>query len=189
MRYVLTLAFLMLLGARAVLAQPVTAEVDTETSVISYTGSAVLHGFTGVSRRVTGTLMVDMAQPERSTVNLSVPVESFDSGNRRRDADMLDAVDVDEYPNVQFVSTQVTPAGEGVWKVRGDLTFHGKTRSIEVPVQVSTNGGTFEGTGQFEISLADYSVRRPKLLLVPIGDVIHLEFAIHAPLRSSTSAR
>lgn len=182
MRYALPVVFLVLVGVRAAAAQSVTTRIDTESSVIAYTGRSVLHGFTGVSHGVTGSLIIDMANPHDSRIEIVAPVQSFDSGNRNRDSDMLDAVDVNDYPDVRFVSTQVAPAGEGIWNVKGTLTFHGVTRPIEVPVQVAAHEGAFEAQGHFEVSLTEYGVRRPRLMLIPISDVIEVEFTIRAPL-------
>lgn len=41
-------------------AQRVSAAVDSTASVIDYTGSAVMHSWTGTSREVAGTLALDV---------------------------------------------------------------------------------------------------------------------------------
>jgi polyisoprenoid-binding protein YceI len=42
---------------------------------------------------------------------------------------VADVLHADQYPEIVFASTQVTPEGEG-YRVTGDLTLHGRTRSI-----------------------------------------------------------
>lgn len=187
MRSTICLTALWGLSLLPIVAQPVSTKIDAENSVISYTGSAVLHDFTGVSHRLSGPLVVDLAQPQNSRIEITVPVESFDSGNGNRDSNMLDAVNVDYYPDVHFVSTTITPGAAGTWNVQGTLTFHGKSRPVQVPVRVANNGGTFEGQGEFDVALSDYEVKRPRLMMVPIDDVIHVAFTVRAPLTASAT--
>lgn len=188
MRYTMIAVGLLWAGTlQTLFAQPIATQVDTKNSELSYTGSSFLHDFTGVSRQVTGTLAVDLAQPGRSRIELVVPVESFGSGNSSRDSNMLETVEVDKYPDVRFVSTQVTPGGQGVWTVKGNLTFHGQTHDVEVPVHVAARGNTFEAQGSFGVSLTRYKVRRPKLMMKAIEDEITIEFTVRAPLSANAS--
>ena len=181
-------------------AQPITVAVDSTESVLQYHGHHPLHGWTGTSRSVHGTLRLDLsdpADPARSAVTIRVPVASFDSGNSNRDANMLDAVEADRYPDVLFESTAIsvqrwerTASGyEGSWTVGGNLTFHGQTHPVTIPVTVRIEGNRFEATGAFSIALSQFKVRRPKLLLWSIRDTIDLEGTIRATLPDSAVSR
>jgi polyisoprenoid-binding protein YceI len=68
-----------------------------------------------------------------------------------------------KYPEITFKSTAVTgrPAGPGTFvvKIKGDLTLHGVTRSIEIPATVSVDGNTLRATGAFEIDRKDFNVK------------------------------
>ncbi|ARA94130.1 hypothetical protein AWN76_013855 [Rhodothermaceae bacterium RA] len=172
------------------LAQPVSVPVDTGQSTLAYTGHHRLHDWTGVSRAVTGALVLDLDDPARSRVEIEVPVESFDSGNGNRDSNMLDVVEADRYPTVRFVSERITAESwettdqgrQGTWQVEGLLTFHGQTHPLTIPVEVTVSGATFEARSVFEVSLDAYDVDRPKLLLMPIRPTIDLEATIRASL-------
>ncbi|MFO7312676.1 YceI family protein [Rhodothermus marinus] len=181
-------------------AQPITVAVDSTESILQYHGHHPLHGWTGTSRSVHGTLRLDLsdpADPARSVVTIRVPVASFDSGNSNRDANMLDAVEADRYPDVLFESTAIsvqrwerTASGyEGSWTVGGNLTFHGQTHPVTIPVTVRIEGNCFEATGAFSIALSQFEVRRPKLLLWSIRDTIDLEGTIRATLPDSAVSR
>lgn len=181
-------------------AQPITVAVDSTESILQYHGHHPLHGWTGTSRSVHGTLRLDLsdpADPARSAVTIRVPVASFDSGNSNRDANMLDAVEADRYPDVLFESTAIsvqrwerTASGyEGSWTVGGNLTFHGQTHPVTIPVTVRIEGNRFEATGAFSIALSQFKVRRPKLLLWSIRDTIDLEGTIRATLPDSAVSR
>jgi polyisoprenoid-binding protein YceI len=182
------LALLLILTSVVAIAQPVQFTIDTQRSTLSYTGDHRMHGWTGVSNAVNGTLLIDLEQPASSRIEIVVPVESFDSGNSNRDSNMLDTVESDKYPDVQFVSEEIvvdqwdktTDGYSGTWRVKGQLTFHGQTQPVEIPVIVKGGNGSFEATGEFNISLKAFGVRRPKLLLMPISDEILLAGEIYA---------
>lgn len=156
-----------------------TVPVDTETSQISYKGSHFVHSWTGVSNEVTGSLTLDLAEPANSQIEIVAPVESFDSGNGGRDRKMAELVETEVNPNVRFVSNSIEAeqwdGTAGRWIARGDLTFHGLTFPAEIPVDVQVEDGQFVATGSFEISLDQYEVERPKLLLAKIRDTIELD--------------
>lgn len=193
MRLVLPL-LLWLFCVPPVPAQTGSTSVDTQSSVLSYTGSAPLHDFTGVSHSVEGTLDLNLLDPSKSQITISVPVGSFDSGNSNRDSNMLDAVEVDRHPEVRFVSESIQPdswaaeAQQGRWIVSGNLTFHGRTHLIEVPVDVAVNDETFQAKGTFDVSLTRFDVERPRILLMPIGDTLRMKFTIQAAMDSTRTA-
>ncbi|MDQ7041536.1 MAG: YceI family protein [Rhodothermus sp.] len=190
-------ATLLLLGLLALSnrlnAQSITVPIDSTESILQYRGHHPLHGWTGTSRSVHGTLQLDLDDPARSAVTIRVPVASFDSGNSNRDSNMLDAVEADRYPDVLFESTSITvqrwertaSGYEGSWMVEGHLTFHGQTRPVTIPVTVRIEGNRFEATGAFSIALSQFKVRRPKLLLWSIRDTIDLKGTFRATLPDS----
>ena len=177
-------------------AQPVTAAVDTGASTLAYTGSHALHRWTGTSHHLLGTLTLDLDAPERSEITLAAPVESFDSGNGQRDRKMREAVDADRYPEVRFVSESVaverwrrTADGyDGAWRVRGRLTFHGRTHAVEVPATVRVRGGRFEAEAAFSLSLDRFGVERPRLVS-RVRDTLRLDGTVRADLPAATASR
>jgi polyisoprenoid-binding protein YceI len=48
------------------------------------------------------------------------------------------------FPEIHFVSDHVQPAGNSQWQVTGQLTLHGVTKSVQVPVRFTN--GRYEGT-------------------------------------------
>lgn len=87
-----------------------------------------------------------------------VDLASVTSGNADRDAHLRsgDFFDVERYPHMTFVSKAVTPAGEGTYKVVGDLTIKDVTKEVELtyehggfevdPYGNRKLGGTLSGT-------------------------------------------
>jgi polyisoprenoid-binding protein YceI len=89
----------------------------------------------GIFRDFNGTLDFDPAHPERSRIEITVQAPSIDTKNETRDNVVRsdDFLDVARYPTLSFVSRSVNQEG-GRWFVTGDLTIHGTTRRIRVPI-------------------------------------------------------
>lgn len=79
-----------------------------------------------------GALHFDPARPADASVTASIPVTSVDVTNERlmsrlMDPDLLGGKD---HPTITFQSARVEPVSAKHWKVAGDLTIHGITRSV-----------------------------------------------------------
>jgi len=60
---------------------------------------------------------------------------------------------------------------------RGDLTLHGVTRHVDVPVQARWTGSRIEIAGSVDITLADYQIEKPVgFIVLSIGDTGTIEF-------------
>ena len=175
-------------------AQRVAATVDSTASVIDYTGSATLHDWTGTSRDVSGTMVLDLDTPDSSRVVVRVPVASFESGPNRRDRRMREVTEAETYPIVEFRTTEVQPvqwgrtAGghAGRWRTTGDLTFHGQTHPVEAEVTVRTTDDSVHARARFPVSLTRFDVERPELLwMAPIGDTVRIDARVSGAIASA----
>lgn len=81
-----------------------------------------------------GTAHLDTAKPAASSVDLRIDAASIDTGNADRDAHLrsADFLDVETHPAITFVSTEVEQVDDEVYRVTGDLTIKGSTRSVAV---------------------------------------------------------
>lgn len=176
--------------------QTVYAPVHSTESVISYTGSATLHDWTGTSDDVSGQMLFDLDHPENSRVLVRAPVASFVSGPDRRDRNMREVTEVDTYPTVKFRATDIRPTRwgrsssghAGEWSVTGDLTFHGQTHPVEATVDVQTTDDSVHAHAEFPVSLTRFGVERPELLWVaPIADTIRIDAQIQGGIKSMSA--
>ena len=116
-----------------VFAAAVPYEIDARHTQVLFTYSHFgLSNITGRFSDVTGTIAFDVANPAASSVNVTIPVDSVSTGVPKLDEHLQspDFFDAATYPTATFKSTAVTVAGEGHWKVAGDLTLHGVTRPV-----------------------------------------------------------
>src|SRR5690242_8713921 len=73
---------------------------------------------------VTGEIEFDPDKPATAKVReLSIPVATLNSGDDRRDAHLRsgDFFDAEAHPRITFNSTSAVPAGNGRYRVTGDL--------------------------------------------------------------------
>jgi len=109
-------------------------------------GFQVRHIFTmlgGKFQDFSGTIKVDRAKPESSSVEFTIQAASIFTNEPKRDEHLKspDFFDVASHPTITFKSTSVKPSGDNAYQVTGDLTMRGVTKSITIPV-------TFLGEGK-----------------------------------------
>ena len=83
-----------------------------------------------------GAAHVDTANPAASSVTVTINAASVTTGNEQRDGHLKtpDFFDVENYPQITFVSTDVERDGSE-WAITGDLTINGVTKSVTVPFE------------------------------------------------------
>jgi polyisoprenoid-binding protein YceI len=71
-----------------------------------------------------------------------------------------DFFDVKKYPTAKFVSSSIEPqkSGDGTHKITGDLTLHGKTKTISFPAKVAVTQDAVSITSQFTINRHDFGI-------------------------------
>jgi polyisoprenoid-binding protein YceI len=153
------------------------SQIDMEESYISYMGTHPLHSWEGISRDISFNMK---CTGDHCLLDVSAPLESFDSGNDGRDNNMLYYTESLQYPEVRFKTESFKFTGnfDTSIDVKGELTFHGITKEIPVKIvlykELDLDGSTITHWGKcsFNISLDSFNVSKPNLLLVKISDEI-----------------
>jgi polyisoprenoid-binding protein YceI len=166
-------------GADTYTVDPVHSSISF---MISHVGISNIHGrFNDFSGKIT----IDQADPAKSSFALSIPMESIDTNNVKRDEHLRapDYFNAKQFPTMSFQSTSVA-AVDGGFKVTGDLDMHG----VSKPVSFTLKGGEKvvefpKGTKRiglvstFSIRRSDFGVNaEPKAL----GDEIPIFIGIEA---------
>jgi polyisoprenoid-binding protein YceI len=138
-------------------------------SYITYKLSHPLHEIEATSKDAYCAINVDPAKKEIKNVLVQVDVTSFNSGNSNRDSHAMETVDAITYPDARFISTSVYQVGDSL-KIHGNLTFHGVTKNIYLAAIAKWESNKLTVTGGFDISLTEFKVPRPALLLIPVSD-------------------
>jgi len=143
MRLMFPLAFALLLATGSAAAAPVRYDLDPNHTRIDF--SWTHFGFShpmGRFDRFEGDFRFDPADPTKSSVTVSIPLDSIDTGVAKLDAHLKtdDFFDVARYPTATFKSTRVERSGEHGLKVTGDLTLHGVTKPVVLDVIINKVG-------------------------------------------------
>ena len=79
---------------------------------------------------------VDLDNPDRSHVEVTMQVNSLRTHNAQRDKDLLSSyfLSTDQYPTITWKSTKFEAAGADRGKVTGDLTIKGVTKPVTLSV-------------------------------------------------------
>lgn len=167
-------------------AATVTYDVDSvHSSVLFSTMHLGVSRFYGRFNQISGTFTVDSAKPENSKVSIEIDVTSVDTNDKGRDEHLSgpDFFDVKQFPSAKFESRSVTKAGDKDWKVVGDLTLHGVTKSVTIPMEQTGTGKGREGEaligfhGTFKIDRSDFGI---KFMSGGLGEEVTLILGIEA---------
>lgn len=91
---------------------------------------------------VSGTVEIDEARPERSSVDVTIDVTSIDTRQEMRDNHLrsADFFDVANHPTLTFKSKRVEGDITGEFRVTGDLTIRGTARPVTLDVSLEGRG-------------------------------------------------
>jgi polyisoprenoid-binding protein YceI len=137
----LLIAFSTLLIAHAAFANDIYV-IDKNHSNV---GFLIRHLFTKVPGRFTefsGQIRFDEANPEQSTVEVTIKTASVNTDNDMRDKDLRSPnfFDVEKFPEMTFRSKSVKRTGQNTGDVTGDLTMHGVTKEVVLKVEFTGKG-------------------------------------------------
>jgi polyisoprenoid-binding protein YceI len=132
-----------LLAAAGLATVPAQAEVATYNVDKEHTSVAfsIRHFFSRVPGRFArfdGAIVVDPENLTSGSVTFTIDAASIDTNEPARDKHLRsDAFfDVENHPQITFVSKKVSKSAEGKLKVEGDLTIRGITKAVTLDVDV-----------------------------------------------------
>lgn len=96
----------------------------------------------GLFSMVEGTLTLDEAAPENSSVEATISIANLFTGNSKFDDHLKnkDFFNITEFPKATFKSTKVEKTGDKTAKVTGDLTMLGITKPVVLDVTYNKSG-------------------------------------------------
>ena len=112
-----------------------TWNIDAAHSQIGFTVRHLVSKVKGTFSDFTGTI-VTAEDPTQTTVTVEVPVATIDTKQADRNGHLqsADFFDVEKFPTATFVSSSIDQV-DGEFQVTGDLTLHGVTKQVTVPVE------------------------------------------------------
>lgn len=133
------------------------------SSVVFRVKHANISNFYGAFNQIDGKVTLDPKAPEKGSVSLSIPVDSVDTRDGKRDDHLKgpDFFNSKENPNITFTSTKIEAKGDALL-VTGDLELAGKKKSVTMTV-TKTGEGEFYGPrvgfeSNFQIQRSDFGM-------------------------------
>lgn len=131
----------------------------------------------------TGSFEYDPAAPERSTFELTLNVDTINSGNEARDKHLKspDFFNAKQFPTITFKSSSVKKVADDKLEVTGDVTLHGVTKSVTVPLDIVGTAKGMQGEtrtgfeGVIEVKRSDFGMTG---LAQAVGDDVRLIISI-----------
>jgi len=164
------------------------AEGGGEASFVLHT---FWHDVDGKTSSLTATL--DSASGDVSadgSVSVCVDAAALQTGNDKRDRKMReDHLEVAKFPRLEFRSTtrpgressETGSAGGALTfraEVTGDLTLHGVTKRVSVPIEAVSEAGGWLMKGALIVRLSEYAIPDPSIALNKVKDEVDVRFEI-----------
>ncbi len=163
-------AFIVLVSALPSAAE--SFDVDPSHSSVGFgVRHMVVSTVRGAFTEFEGAAEVDLEDLTRSSVEVSIQAASVDTRQEDRDKHLRseDFFDVENHPEITFVSTSIERDGDGLVAV-GELTIRGTSRSVRMPVEIAGPvedpwGNTRLGvSGRLTIDRTDYGLNYNRAL-------------------------
>jgi len=132
----ISLAVSLLFAALPLLAD--TYNVDKNHSEATFKIRHLMSKVSGKFDDFSGSVTTDGKDAAASSVQFTIKTASIDTANESRDKDLKSGnfFDVEKYPEITFKSTAIKPTSKkNVYDVTGDLTMHGVTKKVTLPVE------------------------------------------------------
>ena len=180
--------------ALGLLASAHAAETYNIDPVHSSVGFSIRHVFSKVPGNFTkfsGTLVVDRADLEKSSVEATIEIKSLDTRSAKRDSDVqgADYFDSANHPSITFKSTSWKKTGADTYDVTGDLSIKGVTKSVVLQTKLLGFGpglmGAYVSGWEATTTLKrhDFGVAGPAWLGTAIGEEVAVTIGIEADLK------
>jgi len=180
--------------AAAVRADVETYSIDPVHSSAGFSIRHMLSKFSSSFTKTTGTITVDRANLEKSSVDASVEIASISTANPDRDKHLQtpDFFDAAKFPAMTFKSKAWKKTGEGTFDVTGDLTIKGVTKEVVLKVTSLGFGPGMRPGSQLSgweatavIKKSDFGVDGPAMLGKVLGDDVTVDISIEAGLKKA----
>ena len=135
---------------------------------------------------VTGTLTLSGTQI--TSVELTANLQTLRSDDDRRDGQLgRQGIETDQFPQATFKLTTPIDLGSApadgqtiTTTASGELTLHGVTRTVQVPIDAQLSGDVVTVAGTIEIQFSDYEIDQPtSMIVLSIEDHGTMEFSLH----------
>lgn len=174
--YLCLTAGVLLIMSKSAAAQDVYT-IDPQESLIEFSFKSTLHGVHGTVSDFDGEFIADETKLKNGEVH--VRVASLDTDHPKRNANMYEMFDVEQFPEIQFQISEIfyPELKDQPLVMHGALTIKDVTVPLDIPVEVEQSGDVLVLKGDAELSLKDFHLEPPSvILLIRVFDTIDVHF-------------
>ncbi|MCY0388861.1 YceI family protein [Robbsia sp. Bb-Pol-6] len=125
------------------------APINAAKSTVITTSKQMNVAVDGMFKKIGGDVTFDPAKPGAGSAHVTIDIASYDIGSEEYNKTLREKewFDAKAYPQANFASSAIVPAGAGKLNVTGKLTIKGKTQDVTVPLTVTQQAGdqVFDG--------------------------------------------
>jgi len=176
-----------------------TWEVDTSIGEFSFeesTGTFVgfrvqeelssIGSTTAVGRTPTVTGSITIDGTTLTDAEIEADMTALSTNDSRRDDNVQDALETGEFPTATFTLTEPIDLGDAVETgeatavdATGDLTIHGVTTTVDLPLEAQVVGDNIVVVGSLDIVMSDFDVEAPSApIVVSVSDDATIELQL-----------
>ncbi len=141
---------------------------------------------TAVGRTPTVTGEITFDGTTLSAATIEADMTAISTNESRRDDRVQEALETGQFPTATFVLTEPIDLGEAVntgaavsVEATGDLTIHGVTTPVTLPLDAQLVDGTIVVVGSLDMALSTYGVEAPTApIVVSVSDQAQIEFQL-----------
>jgi YceI-like domain len=149
----------------------------TKNGLISFFSKTSLENISADNNQVISVLNIETGALEFSVLN-----NAFQFPKAKMEEDFNENyIESDKYPKSVFKGNiieirDITSLKDGSYRVnvKGDLTIHGSTKSINTPATITIKDGKIAGTATFKILIKDYNIKIPSIVTNKIAESIEI---------------
>ncbi|MDX1477175.1 MAG: YceI family protein [Saprospiraceae bacterium] len=153
----------------------------TRDGEISFFSDAPLEKIEAVNKKVASVL-----DGETGAIEFAVLIKSFHFEKALMEEHFNENyLESGKYPKATFTGTidnisaiDLNTDGEYTAQVSGDMTIHGVTKPVSTTGKLIVSNGTIKATSTFEIAVADYEIKIPKVVKDNIAEIVEIRVAI-----------
>jgi polyisoprenoid-binding protein YceI len=128
-------------------------KVKGDGSVVKFTSGKINGSFKGLKADI----IFDKEHPEKAKISASIETPSIATGFFLKNSHAKDALGVDKYPTIKFVSTSVSGNAQA-YVAKGNLTMKGITKPATIHFTFEGKGSQGVFKGSFVVIPKDYGI-------------------------------
>ena len=148
-------------------------------SKMEFKAKITFSSFTGSSNKIEGYVNLDSKQEKIIEAEISIPVDSIQTGLSKRDQHMKQRyLEINKHPKIYFRIQKAQPfVSNATNKIEGQWDIHGvkKTQTLEFIIkETKEKPNYYTVNSEFELDISDYKIKQPKYMLLKMENLLKM---------------